>query len=76
MDYHDAPWEGCIDPFTPYVSVKANEAYKAIADFNVPAKGGTLLIEDHYGSIAVWKLPVADAGTGTEPATKYTTENC
>ncbi|MFF3863239.1 hypothetical protein [Streptomyces sp. NPDC002209] len=76
MDYNDAPWEGCIDAFTPYDTVKPDEEYKAIADFNVPAKGGTLLIEDHYGSIAVWKLPTADAGTGTEPATKFTTQNC
>ncbi|MFG2489292.1 hypothetical protein ACGFSI_41980 [Streptomyces virginiae] len=75
-DYNDAPWEGCIDAFTPYDTLKPNEEYKAIADFNVPAKGGTLLIDDHYGSIAVWKLPTADAGAGTEPATKFTSENC
>ncbi|MFE9469352.1 hypothetical protein ACFYNW_38230 [Streptomyces virginiae] len=76
LDYTDAPWHGCIDAFTPYATVKANEEYKAIADLNVPVKGGTLLIEDHYGSIARWALPGADAGTGTEPATKFTTQNC
>ncbi|MCY0940268.1 MULTISPECIES: hypothetical protein [Streptomyces] len=75
-DYTDAPWHGCTDAFTPYATVKANEEYKAIADLNVPVKGGKLLIEDHYGNIARWALPEADTGTGTEPATNFTTQNC
>ncbi|MDA5280037.1 hypothetical protein [Streptomyces sp. Isolate_45] len=75
-DYEDAPWRGCIDEYTPFVKIKAGEEYKAIVDFNVPAQGGILLIEDKYGSLARWKLPTTDTGTGTEPATKYTTENC
>ncbi|WP_374985881.1 hypothetical protein [Streptomyces fradiae] len=75
-NYVDAPWQGCIDAFTPYATIKANQAYEAITDLNVPVKGGTLLIEDHYGSIARWKLPEADAGTGTEPATRFATQNC
>ncbi|MBK3593339.1 hypothetical protein [Streptomyces sp. MBT51] len=75
-DYTDAPWQGCIDAFTPYATVKANDEYKAITDLNVPVKGGKLLIEDDYGNIARWALPEADTGTGTEPATKFTTQNC
>ncbi|MFF7127181.1 hypothetical protein [Streptomyces sp. NPDC008240] len=75
-NYTDAPWQGCMDAFTPYATVKANEEYKAITDLNVPVKGGKLLIEDDYGNIARWALPEADAGTGTEPATKFTTQNC
>ncbi|MFE6070079.1 hypothetical protein [Streptomyces sp. NPDC056525] len=75
-DYTDAPWQGCIDAFNPYARVKPNLEHKAITDLNVPVKGGNLLIEDRYGSIARWRLPEADAGTGTEPATKFTTQDC
>ncbi|MFE9469321.1 hypothetical protein ACFYNW_38035 [Streptomyces virginiae] len=75
-NYTDAPWEGCIDAFTPYATVEADEEYKAITDLNVPVKGGKLLIKDHYGNTARWALPEADTGTGTEPATKFTTQNC
>ncbi|MFG2774682.1 hypothetical protein [Streptomyces sp. NPDC048350] len=75
-DYYDTPWQGCIDAFTPYATINANQEYKAITSLNVPVKGGALLIEDRYGSIARWRLPEADAGTGTEPATRFTTMNC
>ncbi|WP_327337341.1 hypothetical protein OG384_14620 [Streptomyces sp. NBC_01324] len=75
-DYTDAPWKGCIDAHTPYAEIEANREYKAITDMNVPTKGGTLIIEDDYGSVARWQLPEADSGSGTEPATRYTTEDC
>ncbi|KOU29045.1 hypothetical protein ADK53_33080 [Streptomyces sp. WM6373] len=75
-NYTDAPWDGCIDAFTPYATVEADEEYKAITDLNVPVKGGKLLIKDHYGNTARRALPEADTGTGTEPATKFTTQHC
>lgn len=75
-DYTDAPWQGCIDAYTPYAEIEPNREYKAITDMNVPTKGGTLIIEDAYGGVARWQLPETDAGSGTEPATRYTTENC
>ncbi|MFJ2627633.1 hypothetical protein ACIO6T_30600 [Streptomyces sp. NPDC087532] len=75
-DYTDAPWQDCIDAYTPYAEIEPNRVYRAITDMNVPTKGGTLIIEDAYGGVARWQLPEADAGSGTEPATRYTTENC
>ncbi|MFD6080427.1 hypothetical protein ACFWG5_33150 [Streptomyces hydrogenans] len=75
-DYYDAPWQGCIDAFTPYATIEPKQEYKAIVDLNVPATGGILLIEDSYGSMARWRLPEADTGTGTEPATRFTTQDC
>ncbi|MEW5655294.1 hypothetical protein ABGT92_08155 [Streptomyces cinereoruber] len=75
-DYYDAPWQGCIDAFAPYATIEPNQEYKAIVGLNVPVKGGTLLIDDQYGGIARWRLPEMDAGTGTEPATRFTTQSC
>lgn len=75
-DYTNAPWQGCIDAYTPHAEVEPHQEYKAITDINVPAKGGTLIIEDHYEGVARWELPKTDAGTGTAPATQFTTEDC
>jgi hypothetical protein len=75
-DYADAPWQGCVDAYTPYGTVEPNQEYKAITDINVPAKGGTLIFDDSYGGEARWELPTEDAGTGTQPATKFITQTC
>ncbi|WP_413753077.1 hypothetical protein NRF20_20925 [Streptomyces sp. R-74717] len=72
----DAPWQGCVDTYTPYGTVEPNQEYKAITDVNVPAKGGTLIFDDAYGGEARWELPTEDTGTGTEPATKFATRAC
>ncbi|MGW0703888.1 hypothetical protein ACWD0A_32205 [Streptomyces sp. NPDC002867] len=74
--YSDAPWQGCIDGYTPYAETEPNQEYKAITDFNVSSQGGLIIIEDQYGGVALWEIPAKDAGTGTEPATRYTTVDC
>ncbi|ATZ21978.1 hypothetical protein SLAV_39150 [Streptomyces lavendulae subsp. lavendulae] len=74
--YYDAPWDGCIDSYTPWGKVAAGQPYLAISSMNISRRGGNLLMEDSYGSIARWDLPQEDTGTGTEPATKYATTDC
>lgn len=75
-NYVDAPWQGCIDTYTPYATIEPNTGYKAITELNVPTQGGTLIIKGNYRDVGRWQLPATDTGVGTEPATKYATENC
>jgi len=68
---------GCpIDGYSPFAEIEPNKEYQAITDLNVSSKGGLLIVEDRYGGVGLWELPAKDAGTGTEPATKYTTTDC
>ncbi|GAA3361870.1 hypothetical protein GCM10017744_050310 [Streptomyces antimycoticus] len=75
-DYANAPWQGCIDDYSVFADLDSGKPYKAITDVNAPTKGGTLTIEDQWGGVARWSLPKVDTGTGTEPATKFTTKDC
>ncbi|MET8299247.1 hypothetical protein ABZ729_32785 [Streptomyces sp. NPDC006678] len=75
-DYADAPWQGCIDDYSPFAEIEPGQEHRAITELNVFSRGGFLIVEDQYGGVARWELPAKDAGTGTEPATKYTTTDC
>ncbi|MEU2114015.1 hypothetical protein [Streptomyces sp. NPDC019507] len=75
-DYAGAPWQGCIDDYSPFAEIEPDQEHRAITDLNVVSRGGSLIVEDQYGGVARWELPAEDAGTGTEPATRYTTTDC
>lgn len=72
----EAPWDGCMNAYASDTDLIPGETFHAIEATNATSKGGTLTFRDPSGTVIRWELPKSDAGTGTEPATKYVTEYC